>query len=323
MNEASSGRGGSERQSESPLPVVMWHGMGDTCCDNSTMGAIQRIVEDELPGVYVHSVKLGTSEGADRNAGFFGNLNEQIDRVCDDLSQVPELQGRRANLLGFSQGGLFLRALLQRCPSIRGHRMVTFGSPHSGVAKIPECAKDSDALCNWMRQLAARGVYSWYIRDHVIQAQYFKDPVRIDQYLKYNIFLPDINGESEDAAARTTYRERLCALDRFVMVRFDEDAMIYPHASSWFGFVDAEGNETDMRGSQMYREDWLGLRQLDEDGRLEFLALPGKHMSIGEDALRRIVAEYFASGDHGEPRRAEMGRLQAAVFRVQGEAAWE
>ncbi|KAJ2907930.1 hypothetical protein GGI21_003393, partial [Coemansia aciculifera] len=201
-------------------PVVVWHGMGDTCCDNTTMGVVTGIIQDELPGVFVHSVQLGASVGADRNAGFFGNINTQIDAVCTSLSAMEELQDG-VNLMGFSQGGLFLRALVQRCPSIQAKVLVTFGSPHGGVARIPECASSSDTLCQWMRKLASRGVYSWYIRDHVIQAQYFKDPERIDQYLEYNIFLPDINGELEEEEEgenerNDVYRERILALDKMV-----------------------------------------------------------------------------------------------------------
>ncbi|KAJ2392333.1 hypothetical protein GGI05_002700 [Coemansia sp. RSA 2603] len=288
--------------------------MGDTCCDNSTMGEIGRIVKDELPGIYIHSVKLGDSEGADRNAGFFGNLNTQIDRVCAELAEVEELKDTKVNMMGFSQGGLFLRALVQRCPSISARKLVTFGSPHSGVAKIPECPSDGDMLCRWMRQLASRGVYSWYIRDHVIQAQYFKDPERIDQYLQYNIFLPDINNEVADKSV-SEYRERIRQLEKMVLVRFSDDAMIYPSSSSWFGFVDANGTETSLYDSLMYIEDWLGLRTLDESNRLEFVSLEGKHMAIGEQNLRDIVAKYFAA-DGDDDDNDDEGNYRVRPTRV-------
>ncbi|KAJ2695763.1 hypothetical protein H4R19_005814 [Coemansia spiralis] len=275
-----------------PTPVVLWHGMGDTCCNNSTMGAIVRIIEDELPGVYVHSVKVGSTEAADRNAGFFGNLNSHIDSVCAELAAVPELQGG-ANLMGFSQGGLFLRALVQRCPTLRAQTLVTFGSPHSGVARVPECPSESDFMCNWMRRLASRGVYSWYVRDHVVQAQYFKDPERLDQYLQYNVFLPDINA---DAPARNSeYRERVAALDKVVLVRFSNDTMIYPAASAWFGFVDASGRDVPLQDTDLYREDWLGLRELDEGSRLHLVSVEGGHMEIGDELLRDIVTEHFGA----------------------------
>ena len=43
----------------SPLPVVIWHGMGDSCCNPLSMGAVKRIIEDEVPGIYVHSLMIG------------------------------------------------------------------------------------------------------------------------------------------------------------------------------------------------------------------------------------------------------------------------
>ncbi|KAI8322795.1 palmitoyl protein thioesterase [Martensiomyces pterosporus] len=281
---------GAHHSFDSPTPVVIWHGMGDTCCTES-MGFVTKLIEDEMPGVFVHSVQLGSSESADRNAGFFGNINDQLALVCDDLSSIDELQ-QGVNLLGFSQGGLFLRALVQRCPAIQANTLVTFGSPHTGVAKVPECENKGDVLCQWMRQLAARGVYSWYIRDHVIQAQYFKDPSRVDQYLQYNIFLPDINAELDER--NEAYRDRILALDKMVLVRFSNESMISPPSSSWFGFVDEEDNEIPLQNTTLYTDDWLGLRELDEGGKLAFLTLEGKHMQIDEASLRDIVSKYFA-----------------------------
>ncbi|KAJ2641812.1 hypothetical protein GGF44_001953 [Coemansia sp. RSA 1694] len=283
-----------------PTPVVVWHGMGDTCCDNTTMGVITSIIRDELPGAFVHSVQLGASMSADRNAGFFGNINNQIDAVCSSLSAIEELQDG-VNLMGFSQGGLFLRALVQRCPTIRAKVLVTFGSPHGGVAKIPECASSGDTLCQWMRQLASKGVYSWYIRDHVIQAQYFKDPERIDQYLQYNIFLPDINGDLEEEERNDVYRKRILALDKMVLFKFSEDKMIYPAMSPWFGFVDADGSDVPVQNTTMYKRDWLGLRGLEEAGKLSFISLDGPHMHIGEDVLRNIVSEHFGASEKVVP----------------------
>ncbi|KAJ2765589.1 hypothetical protein IWQ56_004037 [Coemansia nantahalensis] len=256
------------------------------------MGTIARIIEDELPGVYVHSVRVGSTEVADRSAGFFGNINSQIDQVCAELADVPELR-HGANLMGFSQGGLFLRALVQRCPTLRARTLVTFGSPHGGVAQIPKCASEGDFLCSWMRRLASRGAYSWYVRDHVVQAQYFKDPERLDQYLQYNVFLPDINGETLER--NREYRDRIAALDKVVLVRFSDDTIIYPASSPWFGFVDANGDNIPLQGTDMYREDWLGLRELDEESRLLFVTVEGRHMEIGGKVLRDIVSEHLGA----------------------------
>ena len=34
----------------SSLPVVLWHGMGDSCCASFSIGAIQGAIEEALPG---------------------------------------------------------------------------------------------------------------------------------------------------------------------------------------------------------------------------------------------------------------------------------
>lgn len=31
-----------------PLPVVLWHGMGDACCHEYSMGKIKQVIEEEL-----------------------------------------------------------------------------------------------------------------------------------------------------------------------------------------------------------------------------------------------------------------------------------
>ncbi len=32
------------------LPVVMWHGMGDSCCATWSIGALQKQIQEALPG---------------------------------------------------------------------------------------------------------------------------------------------------------------------------------------------------------------------------------------------------------------------------------
>lgn len=46
-------------EKSSPPPVVIWHGMGDSCCNPFSMGAVKKMIEDEVPGIYVHSLMIG------------------------------------------------------------------------------------------------------------------------------------------------------------------------------------------------------------------------------------------------------------------------
>jgi palmitoyl-protein thioesterase len=71
------------------------------------------------------------------------------------------------------KGGLFLRALVERCPQCRIHNLVTVGSAHQGIAKFPHCLSGS-TWCRAMEYFVSHGVYSKLAQTSVVPAQYFK-----------------------------------------------------------------------------------------------------------------------------------------------------
>jgi palmitoyl-protein thioesterase len=122
-------------------PLVLWHGMG---ASTDSMEAFR------VPkGMYVHIIKINlqneVSTGGlnccgfsarqnvydpiedDIQASYFGDLLSQIDYVCDTLKNDPNLSNG-FNAVGFSQGGLFMRVLVQRCDAINVKTLITFGS---------------------------------------------------------------------------------------------------------------------------------------------------------------------------------------------------
>ncbi|KAJ1680228.1 hypothetical protein EV182_000425 [Spiromyces aspiralis] len=262
------------------------------------MGNIINLIEDELPGVYVYSLQLGTGPASDRWAGFFGNVNSQVDQVCQELAANEGLRGG-FNAIGFSQGGLFLRAYIERCNNPPVRNLVTFGSPHAGVARLPACKDPNDWACALMHRMAHQGIYSWYVRDHIVPAQYFKDPDRLDLYFEKNIFLPDINNE---VRVNQTYADNLASLERFIMVRFTKEDVVVPSISTWFGFVNELDDDIPLQFTELYTEDRLGLRQLDEQGRLLFLTNEGFHMQVSRDLLTNILHKYLKSTPVPPPR---------------------
>jgi palmitoyl-protein thioesterase len=52
-------------------------------------------------------------------------------QVCEMIANDPALQNG-FNAIGFSQGGQFLRAVAQRCPTPRMRNLITVGSQHQG-----------------------------------------------------------------------------------------------------------------------------------------------------------------------------------------------
>ena len=62
------------------------------------------------------------------------------------------------NLIGFSQGGIIARYVLQYCPAgEKVQNFITFGSPHGGQSGIPTC--NNGVYCPIVEWLANRAVY--------------------------------------------------------------------------------------------------------------------------------------------------------------------
>ncbi|KAI8334636.1 palmitoyl-protein thioesterase [Chlamydoabsidia padenii] len=281
-------------------PVVLWHGMGDDCCSPESMGRVADLIKSEIPNVYIHSVKVGNSISDDKNAGFFGVIEKQVDLVCDQLANIPELSNG-FNAIGFSQGGLFMRAYVERCNQPQVRHLITFGSPHGGVSDIPNCANIHDFKCTLMRTMVKRGVYTSYVQHHVVQAQYYKSPLDYEGYLESNIFLPKINNEVEQKYRNTTYKNHMTSLDTFVMIKFSDDTMIKPPESAWFWTLDQDNRISPLEEQALYQEDFLGLRTLDRNDRLKFLTCPGSHMQISDEFLiKSVIRPYLNSTTNGQ-----------------------
>lgn len=45
--------------------------------------------------------------------------------------------------------------------------------------------------------------------------------------------------------------------------------------------------------TKLYTEDWIGLKTLDEAGRVHFISVPGKHLGISEADMKKHVVPYL------------------------------
>ncbi|KAK8217199.1 hypothetical protein M8818_001451 [Zalaria obscura] len=283
--------------SASPLPLIIWHGLGDRY-DADGLSQVAELAAQVHPGSYVYPIRISEDGSDDQKATFFGNLTTQINTVCTTLSTDPLLNSNhtRIDALGFSQGGQFLRGLIETCPSIRVRSLVTFGSQHNGIAKFQTCGT-WDLLCKGAVGLVRGNAWTAWVQGNIVPAQYYREINETtgegsETYLDSSGWLADVNNERDVKNAK--YKERLGALERFVMYIFSEDKTVIPKESGWFAEVNAtDGTVTQVRNRTMYAEDWIGLRRLDEKGALVFREAPGEHMRLDEDLLRETFAAYF------------------------------
>lgn len=81
-----------------------------------------------------------------------------------------------------------------------------------------------------------------------------------------------------------------------MLVMFSEDTMVYPKESEWFWELQADEktvkplNETDF-----YINDYIGLRKLDEAGKVQFVEFPGEHLQITTEEVDDIIVPFLKS----------------------------
>ena len=74
------------------------------------------------------------------------------------------------------------------------------------------------------------------------------------------------------------FRDNLLELEKLVLIGGPDDDVITPWASSHFAFYDKNFTIVPMKERKIYLEDAIGLRTLDETGRLKIVTVPGvKH----------------------------------------------
>ncbi|XP_068965810.1 palmitoyl-protein thioesterase 1 [Bombus flavifrons] len=278
-------------QIDSP-PVVLWHGMGDSCCFSFSLGGIKKLIENRIPNIYVYSIRLGNNEIEDVENSYFGNINEQIQEVCQQLLKNERLKNGY-NAIGFSQGAQFLRAVIQRCPNPPVKNFISLGGQHQGVFGLPNCGTLTPKICNYITRIIKYGAYLQAVQGKFIQATYWHDPYQEEEYKKKSMFMADINNERY---INETYKENLQRLHTMVLVKFTNDTIVKPTETEMFGFYKpGQGSLIQtLEQSDLYREDRLGLKMLHDSGRIHFLNVHGNHLQFTEDwFVDNIIKKYL------------------------------
>ncbi|KAJ8575725.1 hypothetical protein ON010_g3488 [Phytophthora cinnamomi] len=286
------------------LPVVLMHGMGDAA-GNGGMVRIQKAVAERL-GVYVASVQLGDSVQEDVMNSFFVTMNNQTDWFAKIVREVRWSATRFSVVAGFltlreffglhmagpavgewfqchwffsgQLAGPCVHRTHQRPTSLQFH-IVSWASCWGG----------------WIAAMLPTQLYMQGDRqDRIAQANYYRDPLRIEAYLKHAQFLPDLN--NENTPANQTYKDNFIKLQNLVLVCANKDTQVFPKESEWFGmYQDGDPYKTILgfNETRWYREDLFGLQTLDKAGKVHFLSTDGDHLRFSIEFLLSVVDKYF------------------------------
>ena len=244
-------------------PVVIMHGVLSSA---EKMNDLASWIRQSYEGIYVNTMEIGN--GYDDS--LLLPMNQQVTVFCQNVIADPQLK-QGFSLIGVSQGGLIVRAAVERC-SLPVYNLITLVGPHEDIFGVP----DLQMLPEEFRQLVSKYAYEESVQNTLSVAGYWRDPYQLEKYVGRCQFLPDINNEK--TTRNETYRLNVMKLNSFVIVYSDIDDIVSPPQSAWFlGYQTNSLEVQTFNQSRQFTEDLIGLGTLLKQERLYLFTSHTKH----------------------------------------------
>ena len=272
-------------------PIALFHGIIKDCKSSQMQGIKNRLEKYLNTKVYCIEIGNGSVNSITMN------LEQQSKIACDKIKQHPAFQNK-FNIFGVSQGTIISRYIIEKC-NFKGkiQNYVSLMGPQMGIGYIPKltCGK----LCEYINKVVSdyENKNPQKLMKILGPASYWKYRYHYDRYLKNNVYLKDLNNEGD--VKKIEYKNIILNLNKILLIKGSQDTVICPKESSWFEFYDINGkNIVPLKDSEFYKKDFIGLRKMNEEGRVKFALFNAEHVKYSENEfVTHIVSFLKDDGD--------------------------
>lgn len=277
-------------KNDQPMTVIYLHGIGTSCEGTKDYRVYKDLINNNPHKNPVHCVEYGGDVSSILN-----NINHVAKKACnimDDHAGEWNLKNGYI-IFGASQGNMIGRYILQEC-NIGQYvkRFISSGGPHMGVLRIPHT--DYKSVEKILNNFAEDVAYDAFFQELVVPAGYFKSIRHRDKYLEKCRFLPNLNNEK---TINQQYKDRMVNLEMLVAIKYLQDKTVVPKESEHFGYF-ADETETSfikMEDTEGYKKDAIGLKTLNEAGKLIFHEADSAHEKLTEEQVQEFVIKYLGN----------------------------
>ena len=234
-------------------PTVLMHGV---LASDANMAELKNMLELNFK-IDVYNMEIGN--GA--MTSILTPIDSQLDILCKKIYKIDALKDG-FNFIGMSQGGLLARGYVEYCNKYPVVNLITLASPNAGV---------------FYKTSLADNYYEPAKQEGLSITNYWRDPYRYDVYLSNSTYLAELN---EEVLSNSIIND-LDIVKNFIMVWSPLDEIIMPPESGKFSlqFVNDAGELKlqEITETELYKSGRLGLKNLNENGRLKIFQTDCTH----------------------------------------------
>ncbi|CAK8674919.1 unnamed protein product [Clavelina lepadiformis] len=248
-------------------PVIILHGILDAAAD---LKHLENFIKKAHPGTVVYSLDV---------YDHYASLNplwDQVEYIKNLTKSMMDSSEDGVHFIGYSQGGLIGRGLIQTSNEHKVNNFIALSSPLNG--QFGDTSYLNALFPSTYKEKLYELFYSHYGQRWSI-GNYWKDPHHKKLYGLYSSYLALLNNESlkSDFSYQNSWQRNFQRLNNVVLIGGPDDGVISPWQSAQFACYNEREDVVPMRNLQIYKDDVFGLKSLDRRGSLHECTMANVH----------------------------------------------